>query len=98
MTKSKRPVLQVAMNEDQDNLLDAVLEIVHSNRYNKTSFVLEAIRREARGFISLPDDISITDEKLYDLVIDRNEQNVISIIGQEKYDEFWKEKEGEKNE
>lgn len=98
MNKPKRPVLQIAMTQEQMDLLDIVLEIVHSNRYNKTSFVLEAIRREARGFVSLPDEISVTDDKLYDLVIDKNEQNVISVIGQEKYDEFWKQKEGERDE
>lgn len=99
MTKPKRPVLQVAMTETQMDLMDFLLDIIHHGRYSKTSFVLECIRDHVRGYLSLPDDIGLNDEQLLEMAIDENERRIISVIGKDKYDEFWKQqKDGEKDE
>ena len=93
MTKPKRPVLQVAMTETQMDLLDVVLKIIHHDRYTKTSYVLEAIRRDAKGFISIPEEIALTDEELCNLVIKENEDKIKNVIGHEKYNELLKQRE-----
>ena len=98
MSKQERTVLQVSMTREQMDLLEAILQIIHHDRYTKTGFVMECIRNNARNYLGFPDDIGLTDTQLLDMVIDKNQNDIIAFIGQEKYDALLNKKEGEKNE
>lgn len=96
---SKKTNMTITFNETQMEMFDFVLQIVNHNMYNRTSYLLGSIRQEIKGFIGLPDDISLPDEQLISLAVKRNEDNIKSIVGKENYEILLKEmKEREKGE
>ena len=98
MTKPKKTVLQIPMTEAQSDLMDFLLDSIYGGMYSKSSFVLNSIRDEIKGYVGLGDFVGLTDELLLELAIAKNKENIISAIGKEKYNQLLSEKEGDKNE
>lgn len=94
--KNKKTNMTIAFNQDQMDLFDFALVHCGNGVYNRTTFLLEAVRDVVKGYLGLPYDLVLDDDELYQMALDENKRRVINIIGQEKYDEFIK-KEGDGN-
>lgn len=94
MSDNKKTNTTISLTQTQSDMFDFLLTILHHNVHTKVSYVLSCIRNEIKGFIDLPEEISLPDEQLLELAIQRNESNIKSIIGEENYNRL-KEQKGE---
>lgn len=94
MSNNKKTNMTIAFNQDQMDLFDFALNHYGDGVYNRTTFLLDAVRNAVKGYMSLPSDLVLDDDELYQMAVDENKRRIINILGQEKYDEFIK-KEGD---
>lgn len=95
--ENKKTNMTIAFNQDQMNLFDFALVHYRNGVYNRTTFLLDAVRDAVKGYIGLPTDLALDDDELYQMAIDKKRNNLISILGKENYEEFIKMNEGDDN-
>lgn len=93
---SKKTNMTISFDDAQMDLFDFVLTNINHGVYNRTSYLLNSVREEVRRFLDLPSNISLSDEQLLLLAIERNEENIKSIVGEKNYNSFI-EKKGDDN-
>lgn len=98
MTK-RPPTFTMNITNAQRDIIDFLVEVVHGGYFNKSSLILELIKRHAKDYLLLPHDIVLTDEELLDLMVEKNNSNIKAILGEEKFNKIMAQrKEVESNE
>lgn len=93
---SKKTNMTIAFYDDQMDLFDFVLTNLNHGVYNRTSYLLNKVRQEVREFLSLPHDVSLSDEQLLILAVQQNESNIKNVVGEKNYNVLIEKKGDEK--
>ena len=75
----------MALSNTQLDLLDFVITVLNHDMQSRTSYFVTNIRNDIKEFMNLPYDLSIPDDQLLDLAVNRHNENIKSVIGVENY-------------
>ena len=89
----KKTNMTISFNQTQMDMFDFTLEIIKHSMHNRTSYLLSCIREDLKNFLDLPDEVALPDEQLLELAIQRNENNIKAIIGEENYKKLYDKEE-----
>lgn len=93
MTK-RPPTFTMNMTDTQKDLIDFLVDVVHGSYFNRSSFILELIRRQSKEYLNLPHDIFLSDEELLELMIEKNNNDIKAFLGDEKFNQIMAQRKG----
>lgn len=89
---NKKSNTTMTFTDAQNDLFDFVLNVLNHGMTNKSAYVVDCLRRDVKNYIGIQGDleVSVPDERLVEVAINKNEALIKSLIGEEEYNKFIK--------
>lgn len=78
----------MAFTNAQYEMFDFVIQVIHHDMATKTSFVVDALRNEIKNYLGIKDELSVPDERLIEVAMNKHEALIKSLMGEENWNKF----------